>query len=125
MEANELRIGNLITFKGDLLEVNIQNLIIIHGGGSDKLPFKPIPLTEGWLVKFGYRINKGVRNNYVSGFIEGLELIEGSGYWYLEHLCDGHGGIELGHFEYVHELQNFYFAAKRQELTIKEHACTV
>lgn len=49
MNGNELRIGNCVLEKG--------RLVVIHDGfGIDHAHnFEPIPLTEDWLVKMGFR----------------------------------------------------------------------
>lgn len=52
MKANELRIGNLLQgYSGQLFEITIDDLMIIENGDSKA---KPIPLTEEWLLKFGF-----------------------------------------------------------------------
>lgn len=69
----------------------------------------PIPLTEEWLVKFGFN-NKG--NKYTidnSRIICHLKIdikVSGSKY-------------RLNHIKNVHQLQNLYFALTGEELTIE------
>jgi len=77
---------------------------------------QPIPLTEEWLVKFGYnkrstykkRINDKL---YYTDKKTGINIIYiGRGYKFTS----GRGLIK-----YVHQLQNLYFALTGEELTIK------
>lgn len=52
MEAKELRIGNRIVF--GLLEVDMTvNMLIDIIDSHYKDQYRPIPLTEEWLIKFG------------------------------------------------------------------------
>ena len=128
MDATELRIGNLVKrrTKGDVLTVNLKLLTSIQ---RQSFIFKPIPLTEEWLLKFGlkkhppkehlhgngkwdiknfYSLNKSSHliTNYKS---------EGEYYWFLPSGMRS-GGFNLKH---VHSLQNLYFALTNKELTKK------
>jgi hypothetical protein len=113
MKANELRIGNWVeitqpkkgiytTVEQSTFSTNIEN------------NFKPIPLTEEWLLKFGFT------NNNVDSIYEIKN-------YYLEYIQDGN--LNFYFFEYgewfikiahVHKLQNLYFALTGEELTIKQ-----
>tara|TARA_R110002111_G_scaffold117530_1_gene179658 strand:- start:1308 stop:1625 length:318 start_codon:yes stop_codon:yes gene_type:complete len=105
MIANELRIGNY-------LEDDIGNLIKID---RDSLPFivtkwikchHPIPLTEEWLVKFGFSLqSKEMYFNYGMSIWKCNEMF----------ICNKNGMI----IKHVHQLQNLYFALTNEELTIK------
>ena len=67
MKANELRIGNLIYFDNNVIDVGIVDLNVLL---NENLPlshkhYKPIPLTEKWLLEFGFVwSNHGLRQNY-------------------------------------------------------------
>ena len=66
--------------------------------------FEPLPLTEEWLIKFGFQ-NYGdmtIGNAYIS------LSINSDGFYFI-----------LTKLEYVHQLQNLYFALTGKELTIK------
>ena len=94
MKANELRIGNLLQgYSGQLFEITIDDLMIIEKGDSKA---KPIPLTEEWLLNFGY-IKNG--SNYI---------IQGHSIFVCNDLlmCDKNGIV----LKSVHQLQNLYFA---------------
>lgn len=135
MKANELRIGNLVWLKchhhpvsvEQIYKDDIDELVWIatdlHEGESLE-DYDPIPLTEEWLVKFGFET---VSYGFMFPKIEGSEYHRKIGRWItkksfqedvlLEHpflrydgLCDVH---------YVHQLQNLYFALTGEELTLK------
>jgi hypothetical protein len=134
MKANELRIGNYIALiqSGDLIEqIEAINNTDWFGQGKQywletnncegellKI-FKPIPLTEEWLLKFGFQKES---NNWME-----LNICHDWVYLYWERLA----GLEISvnkhslmqpHILYVHELQNLYFALTGQELELKENA---
>tara|TARA_R110000822_G_scaffold233483_2_gene364915 strand:+ start:131 stop:478 length:348 start_codon:yes stop_codon:yes gene_type:complete len=107
MEARELRIGNLVAFyygdEGLLAEkVNYNDLEFIH---QNPQLYKPIPLTEEWLLKFGFDIQL-------------VEIVLGEFYLkktenHFEYYCNNRVQIK-----YVHQLQNLYFALTSKELEI-------
>lgn len=120
MNATELRIGNLI-LDGDGNECCINTAIIQIIEREKGHLFKPIPLTEEWLKKLGFEIrseDEGISKYY---YISGIpfELSE-----------DGSSkGFDFSYFydkpyylcnvQYVHQLQNLYFALTGQDLAIK------
>ena len=103
MEAKELRIGNYYDgVRGIEQLTNAESLQEIE---SYPEKFKPIPLTEEWLLKFGFE------------FPQGEFCIKGKLKIVVD--CDpfievGKSGVEL---EYVHQLQNLYFALTGEELS--------
>ena len=58
MKANELRIGNYVRHVFNCLEINEPEYRIENGADilvhENLNCMKPIPLTEEWLVKFGF-----------------------------------------------------------------------
>jgi len=120
MKANELRIGNLL--QGDKIQLANQGIysdgiFAITGYGISEfelgrlLKAKPIPLTEEWLLKFGFeKLTKRFRK-------------EVNGYWYT--VWDS-GQFDVDNkaisfnCKYVHKLQNLYFDLTGEELTITE-----
>ena len=138
MEAKELRIGNYILDYEAEPEVSIywkveeiqrlsndkalnQTLGVTYRKGSCwTCDPEPIPLTEEWLVKFGW----GKSNEH--------ELCDNSNDivfvydWHFKRfeiqIDTEHVGVEyrLYHIKYVHKLQNLYFALTNEELTIKQ-----
>ena len=137
IDAKELRIGNWIDVKyvGNLAsdifeaqECNIHNLVDI---GLDEtltkveFEYRPIPLTEEWLVKFGIDTKpRMVREGEVVNLINYMDKrlsFDGSRNLVL---CfrnlDLFRGFQQKDIEYVHDLQNLYFALTGTELEIKE-----
>lgn len=157
MKANELRIGNLI-FDDDGLLAKINGfqpfdhsvrcdeqegcLILIdiyRNDGTIDLGYqiesyecKPIPITEEWLVRFGFEKKRmfplGVQDDRTTYT---LWINDTDAYFYKDSNFDelgcyasdgGDVSTIVKNIEHVHTLQNLYFALTGQELTIKEAA---
>lgn len=115
MKANELRIGNWVNYRiydkldnpqeyFDLSQVDAIDLQTL-----DNHYYQPIPITEEWLVKLGFI------NWDINAWINKISLHKQDGvYWH--HSYSGH---EIC-LEYVHQLQNLYFALTGEELQINE-----
>ena len=124
MKANELRIGNW--YKSVKWNRSVQcelsdlyDLCAKSDGSYNDPPinemFEPIPLTEEWLLKFGFEGNSifGANIKYKIGYFEVWYFGEPDRYM-LENLKNMRVYIE-----YVHQLQNLYFALTGTELLIK------
>ena len=121
LEAKELRIGNLVMDNAKVKIVTsgmISNWDIIK---KDYGGYKPIPLTEEWLLRFGFgMMNKSYfsipsrtrTNNSPYSLIYTKDL---NGDWYI--LINESVRFYL---EHVHTLQNLYFALTQEELTLNE-----
>jgi hypothetical protein len=139
MDIKELRIGNWVKIKDEFSDFDLPlettefqiegfNDGSIHGedihvlfwniknkifgttcSGSFTHQVEPIPLTEEWLLKFGF-----IPNPYQDRYEKGIIKFE----------CDKTLGetilwIELApHIKYVHQLQNLYFALTEEELIL-------
>jgi len=120
MELKELRIGNTIEYSGKIFEVSEirrNTLRIKHWSGITKVVkiglCNPIPLTEEWLINFGFIANRRLRQKEFSANDNGCRLtlwtgITVPGFFYLDM-------IEI---KYIHQLQNLYFALTGEELQI-------
>lgn len=131
MKANELRIGNYIfgcyETESERENEESQELDVlckfigydpfekylwveaIDGVDYEFSNFNPIPLTEEWLLKFGFKERK---NSIPYRYYKNRHSIElFSNYARMNY--------SIG-FKYVHQLQNLYFALYGEELTIKE-----
>lgn len=114
MKASELRIGNFYNQFGNITEVDWSILKELKDAPIDQLWCKPIPLTEEWLLKFGFKKNE---NGLFKLFNESevpILLNEDLNGW----TCDGIN-FSVNGTQYVHQLQNLYFALTGEELTIK------
>ena len=94
MKAEELRIGNLVLVDGEITIVKGWMIHLIQIEKTSNKKIEPIPLTEEWLIRFGFKkdmvllTNSDGDNFYLSDF----------------------------KIEYVHQLQNLYFALTGNEL---------
>lgn len=122
IDARELRIGNYFEWS-PLASMGKGLDKITHGQQiMDYLQFKdPIQLTEEWLLKFGFQLLTEKRvgtkySEYGNGQIHyekrfNLAKHSEKDYWYCLR-----GSVKI---QYVHQLQNLYFALTGEELTIK------
>ena len=126
MKATELRIGNFCqdnVTKTTIKVVELTNeCITTYVIDRSKFPLKdgwklqPIPLTEEWLLKFGFERTDLIDNSNDdwtwlfyqkdSIYIDGSDLT-----------IETATGIVIK-VEYVHQLQNLYFALTGEELTL-------
>lgn len=132
MKAEELRIGNLAN-ENDIGVIEIKS---IEDGFCwvskvknnahfhlDVNQINPIPLTEEWLLKFGFE-KKGEAFRHEYWYINDFHIqIHGDRFplriWGGE--SAPHLTQYIGHkTKHVHQLQNLYFALTGEELTIKD-----
>lgn len=115
MKANELRIGNYIELpNGNITKVGyeiIRAIIILNPTPK----YKPIPLTEQWLVDFGAREYLGSKRSFKYSRFD-LFWRKDYKYWYV---TDFEDETYMTKIEFVHEFQNFIFAMDQEELKIK------
>ena len=128
MKANELRIGNWVmsaNYKKIKREIKDYSVEVIRAGDIHHLEtfpnsksIKPTPLTEEWLLKFGFekiKMESILYSKYSKGDLGGIEIdlrkseIEGWQITYCNYVI-----------QHVHQLQNLYFALTGEELTIDE-----
>lgn len=142
MRVSELRIGNYITgisfdYEDNAIESEccVLGLDITQSLGygwsimvdsKDDIDefesFKPIPLTEEWLIKFGFERVTPMGSTYDNNYAYELKdwgrialkngVLVSDQYYFLDGLC-----FDIKH---VHQLQNLYFTLTGKELTIKE-----
>ena len=111
MKVTELRINNWVQFKHTETPVRVTLGDFVREYQDEHLDdYKPIPLTEEWLLKFGFEYN---------------DLNGDSGLWkippfqiygkYNQFIYDYRLDVN-----YVHQLQNLYFALTGEELQTDE-----
>jgi hypothetical protein len=114
MKANELRIGNFIKFSEDgtiftVGSIEERGFTVQNDEETawiEAEEFEPIPLTEEWLLKFGFEKNYRVNWRLKSGY-----------HWIEVNLHSVYiNGQQVVLIEYVHQLQNIYFALTGEEL---------
>ena len=127
IEAKELRIGNLIYIGGDYEPIyrlgNKRFWSLLGDKVSNKEGFRykyanPIPITEDWLLKFGF-VHKGGNGYKAPTNTEYWHFSLGNGFipsiWLSRTIVsDGYKGCK-----YIHQLQNLYFALTGDELKEK------
>ena len=80
---------------------------------------KPIPLTEEWLTRFGFELpaHSWIGDKFhLSEYGKGSKHPNG-GVWVV---AMNNNNAIISEIQYVHQLQNLYFALTGEELTIKE-----
>lgn len=118
MNASELRIGNkLIRPNGNIATVTWGVIKDIELGDNT---YKPIPLTEEWLVKFGWIWNQECNSyeKYPNGDARmNLAFKEISvSYTMFNYVIKA---LIAEGIYYVHQLQNLYFSLTGEELETK------
>lgn len=155
INANELRLGNFVKDRGgkviriDFLE-HIQNgydtkfgqLIFLEGNEVHPMTeytdyAEPIPLTEEWLLKFGFENWGTIVCNQYEKYQRWVlyNIIEGTSNFEVHIIESTYGGSNdkeicysidqdqrqwVQNTEFVHNLQNSYFLCTKQELTINQ-----
>jgi hypothetical protein len=116
MKSSELRIGN-ITSMGVVCSIEDNFFRVLDSEGdtfkNTWADIQPIPLTEEWLLKFGF-IKK---NGY--GFIK--KDLAGNIFYSVEtkeHFMFQYHDLRIK-IKHVHQLQNIYFALTGEELIFK------
>lgn len=120
MEANELRIGNLLSYEESTeIVIGINNSPWMDGKKHDWIEtenfegelltlFEPIPLTEDWLIRFGFKhVDSKLQPSYQ------MDLVW---IWPTNGKLLDNNDREV---KSVHQLQNLYFALTGTELTLK------
>lgn len=111
--AKDLRLGNLILKNGKIYEITTLFFVDLHDGTvrenyNNSYVIEPIPLTEEWLFKFGFK-----KLNQVPQYhIEDFHVYTTKNYSKIFGL---HFDVKIKH---VHQLQNLYFALTQHELTV-------
>jgi hypothetical protein len=107
MKAEELRIGNWVKDENGPYQIKGEHL------DEDNFPTIQtweIPLTQEWLLKFGFEF-KAVGSEFI-----GHNMILHN--WLNSREYVSWGVVKL---KYVHQLQNLYFALTGRELTLKDN----
>ncbi len=121
MKASELRIGNIVRYGANnrVLDAELFLQLLKY-----TTPFDPIPLTEEWLLKFGFD-KVGIALTSIT--IAPLNLpctfnLPNTPFSFCQGkliLTTGTGDFCVN-IEYVHQLQNLYFVLTGEELKQQE-----
>ena len=118
MNAQELRIGNWLHSNLTEMDFRVTSRDILNIEGYPNT-CKPIPLTEEWLLKFGFE-KAPLVDKYLKGYFTYDSKLK-----YFTYFTDIEDGgyeniiIQKEKLKYVHQLQNIYFALIGEELILK------
>lgn len=129
IDKRELRIGNKVSSpKHDLPVATIQgmatnNIVMLEEVKTYDFfsDIDPIPLTAEWLNRLNIKFGEALGHEYPFGENSGIYLTKKQ----LKAvecsiMVTSDGDEILSHIQYVHQLQNLYFALTGEELKIKE-----
>jgi hypothetical protein len=144
MKATELRIGNILQYEGRIGKVwsiYVDAINLTHDDSpvgwytidfefESAKELKPVMITHDWLINFGFEQEKDwnykdQKMDLCPKYFIDAEGGNGRITYYLEHKfmriisADFETGYKPIEMEYVHQLQNLYFALTGEELTIK------
>lgn len=123
MKVNELRIGNYINEYNKPITIDSVHFRDYYEGITNEEDWSPIPLTEEWLLKFGFsditelcavktqNTKRFCKSYFVDKCTEQqtLFITLGSRGWTFK-------GVGAPLYNSVHQLQNLYFALTGEEL---------
>jgi len=114
MKATELKCKNYIDLYGQVAQIVPNDFVKWCDEKWEMKDFKPIPLTEEWLLKFGFKKfeNYEIYNKGDFQCDKTQPEQEEEGYWFF---IEGYAV----NIKYVHQLQNLYFVLCGEELIIK------
>ena len=129
ISANELRIGNWVnvlhpfTNKWNPEKIKAKTILNLEENGKNSLMinnFSPIPITEEWLLKFGFGKDNEFDNHFIdNGSLKNeiIRIATDSNYFTI----DLFGGqvFEIPNIKHIHQLQNLYFSLTGKELELK------
>jgi hypothetical protein len=120
INANELRIGNLVEYKitdkfderkewWEVSKIDADDIHWLSKVDTNDDDFRAIPLTEEWLLKCGF-VENCYQDRFENKFIHvQCNKIRGKTELWIEN---------IPHIKYLHQLQNLYFALTGEELQI-------
>jgi len=133
MTTKELRIGNIIGWRDGLNGLVVGPVYEIH---ADKIAISPpisegeytgqgfilisgiegIPITDEWLIKLGFKDGGSHDGGTHSWRHPDLGFaFDGSSFYYY----DDSDCMYCASADYIHQLQNFFFACEGEELEVK------
>ena len=126
MDAKEIRIGNYLNvfYKGEFKEIHTVEIatfsMFLEGFDLQGIYFEPIPLTEEWLLRFGFE--KIIDNEFTLRYE--LKKDQRFDYFLPKHNLKTFGLRFQGStffdvVKYLHQLQNLYFALCGKELQLQ------
>lgn len=132
MDLRELRLGNFVyVFDNQVCEISAighdcwvdlldPEEMQSTSQNPEKRQLTPIPLTEEWLIKFGFVLQTD-DSDEPDNLCKTFWSIPTKDYFNFDSEFNSfiHCGMELCKVDFVHHLQNLYFCLTGEELTIK------
>lgn len=116
INAHELRIGNIVLYKGKETYILLDDLVDITVSPEAINYYEPIPLTEELLLKCGvdngYTIDIKCKRKKISFSWSYRVVSSGKRYAFI---CK-----KYPHIKYLHQLQNLYFVLTGKELFVDD-----
>jgi hypothetical protein len=123
MKAEELMVGNYIYWDipqkqnkpHRVISISEKRILTLPVSAPDSIDeYKPIPLTEEWLVRFGFE-------NCINGWWSENELFNVK---FIDndieiYLSGSDNDLAYKKIKYVHQIQNLYYIIIGEHLTIK------
>ena len=113
MNPRELRIGNWYDHNGDYRQVTPNTIEEVWE--AERVWCRPIPITEEWLLKFGFKQWGSYKHLWKLKGVHGFTITTVRGAFDLNEYCF----YRVNSIEYVHQLQNLYFALTGNELELQ------
>lgn len=132
MTVNELRIGNIVAYKGIIIKVTALGTAGVVVGKDNKnasysTPIEevtPVLITRAILAKYGFQKAEPTDDYFEWVNIEDGEQIIYSDTGTMELQIAIQGGVRqtlhIDHVEYLHQLQNAFFTVANTELQLKK-----
>ena len=124
MRAEDIRVGNYVDYECTthcIVDINSIGCGSYWLNGNNPEDYythlyrdiKGIPITDDWLIRFGFKLNEC--DNYELAYLFEINstftiINEDRGYFYID--------ARNNELEYVHQLQNLYFALVGKELVL-------
>ena len=131
MKAQELRIGNLIYWNIPEKKDTIHTVVGMRNDTPQTMPislgesiddYKPIPLTEELLLKFGFKKVSGEWRLFPCFEIQIIVFNDKHYNGVMFYTRTAHADYSpiycTNHINHVHEVQNLYYALTKKELTL-------
>lgn len=123
MKAAELRIGNWYNEFGIPKQATASTIVAmsqIEAAGKKVIDVSAIPLTEEWLKRFDFKPSSDydLQKNFIGWTRDGSDYgvaVKSTHHFFLDAGDDNYYRIPVK-LEFVHQLQNLYFALTGEEL---------
>jgi hypothetical protein len=119
MQSKELKIGNIVNvyLRNQTQEIEIEKIEKNYINNFSITSIKPIPITEEWLLKLGFEIERKQNGDLQADFNKSRFNVYYKNSYNGFLFCDN--DTVLTTINHIHQLQNLYFVLTGEELKIK------